>query len=701
MRQYPSSSSSNRQKTNVAPAMESLEPRLQFTTLPHGFSETLVAGNIGGLTALDVLPDGRVLITTQTGDVRIVKNGALLPTPVIHFDVDSSGERGLLGIAHDPNFATNHLLYLYHTVPAGGRSPSPFNQVSRITINGDVAQAGSQVDILDLNPLSSASNHNGGAIHFGKDNSLYVDVGENANPSNAQTLNTLLGKVLRIDVSHTTAGDRINDVAKLIPHDNPFVGNASGINQAIYALGVRNPFTFAVEPGTGTIFINDVGKNTWEEIDRLVPGSNYGWNASEGFAPQNPPTGLGPGVYQDPLVSYNHSNGPAGGGTAIIGGVFYDPSRRAAHPFPRSYIGKYFYGDLGGNWIRTFNLTSPGSIRNPDTSASFAKQTDANPVGMALASDGGIYYVAIGNGGELLKISYTDTSRPTITNQPLSHTVALGQAATFSVIASSTERRLAYQWQRNDGPAREFQNIAGATASVYTLPDAQIADSTAQFRVIVTSSSSNATSTVATLTVSPRHAPVPKIAITRGLRNGKFDAGTNIGFSLSATDVEDRAEPASRFTYQVDYVKNLATTHRGEIRNLIPPTTGRSTGSFTPVITGPNVGTDVVYRITFTTRDADGFSSTTVVNISPNTSTITLGSNPAGLTLIIDGETVTATTALSSIVGFVRTLQAPRFAALRRTAYSFSDWSDAQLAIHSIITPDHDITYIATYRPAR
>lgn len=397
------------------PVAEGLEPRRLFTGLPAGFSESVVAGGLGTPAAMDVLPDGRVLIATQPGDLKVVKGGALLPAPFVHLPVDSSGERGLLGVAHDPNFAANGFIYLYHTVPAQNGSAA-FNEISRFTAAGDVAQPGSEVDILRLSDLSSATNHNGGAIHFGADGMLYVGVGENGNPANSQTLTNLLGKVLRINVSGIAPGDPVNDVQKLIPPDNPFVGVASGINAAIDALGFRNPFTFAVQPGTGTIFVNDVGQSTWEEIDRLVLGGNYGWNLTEGFATSPPSSGLGPGVYQDPLLAYNHSGAPAGGGIGIVGGAFYDPPAGASDPFPAAYAGKYFYQDLGFQWVRVFDPANPGSLADPDTSSSFATNDAPNQVDLAVAPDGGLYQLAQANGGELLKISFgsaTQSQPPT------------------------------------------------------------------------------------------------------------------------------------------------------------------------------------------------------------------------------------------------------------------------------------------------
>src|SRR5712691_1569130 len=144
---------------------------LAAATLPTGFVETQIGG-LSGPTAMDFAPDGRLFVCLQGGNLRVIKNGALLPTPFVTISVDSSGERGLLGVAFDTNFSTNNFVYVYYTVPG---SPA-HNRVSRFTANGDVAAAGSEVVLLNLDDLSSATNHNGGAIHFGPDGKLYVAV---------------------------------------------------------------------------------------------------------------------------------------------------------------------------------------------------------------------------------------------------------------------------------------------------------------------------------------------------------------------------------------------------------------------------------------------------------------------------------------------------------------------------------------------
>ncbi len=211
-------------------------------------------------------PDGRLFICQQSGKLRVVQNGTLLATPFLTVPVNDAGERGLLGVAFDPDFETNNFVYVYYTAT----SPNIHNRLSRFTANGNVAVPGSEVVLLNLNALSGATNHNGGAIHFGNDGKLYIAVGDNANSANSQTLGNLLGKILRINRDGS------------IPANNPFFGTASGVNRAIWALGLRNPFTMAFERSTGRLFINDVGEVSWEEINEGVAGANYGWPTVEG-----------------------------------------------------------------------------------------------------------------------------------------------------------------------------------------------------------------------------------------------------------------------------------------------------------------------------------------------------------------------------------------------------------------------------------
>ena len=345
--------------------------------LPAGFTETTVTG-IASPTAMELAPDGRIFVCEQGGRLRVIRNGALLPTPFLTLNVDSTGERGLLGIAFDPAFGgANNFVYVYYTVLSSPRH----NRVSRFTANGDIAVAGSETVILELDNLSGATNHNGGAIHFGPDGKLYVAVGENASPSNSQTLSNRLGKVLRINPDGS------------IPNDNPFFNTATGANRSIWALGLRNPFTFAFQPGTGRLFINDVGQNTWEEINDGIAGSNYGWPTTEG-ATSNP-------SFRSPLFSYQHGS-TSTTGCAIAGGAFYNPLNVQ---FPASFVSKYFFADLCTGWIRTFDPPT-------GTAAGFASGI-VQPVDLKVGVDGSLYYLSINSGnGFVSRVQFNSPTTP-------------------------------------------------------------------------------------------------------------------------------------------------------------------------------------------------------------------------------------------------------------------------------------------------
>ena len=343
-------------------ATTTIAPLANAATVPAGFTDAVVAAGLNNPTAMALAPDGRIFVCQQGGALRVIKNGVLLATPFLTVPVDSSGERGLLGVAFDPNFVSNQLVYIYYTAT----TPTIHNRISRFTASGDVALAGSETIIMDLPNLSSATNHNGGAIHFGPDGLLYVAVGDNANGANAQTLNTRLGKMLRI----TSTGG--------IPTNNPFFNTAIGDNRSIWALGVRNPFTFSFQGGTGRMFINDVGQNVWEEINDGIAGSNYGWPNCEGFC--NPPNAN----FRDPIFAYQNDANTC----AITGGAFYNPT---APQFPAQFVGNYFFADFCGGWIRRLDPANGNAVTDFATGVSL-------PVDLQVSPDGFLYYLARGAG---------------------------------------------------------------------------------------------------------------------------------------------------------------------------------------------------------------------------------------------------------------------------------------------------------------
>lgn len=342
--------------------------------VPAGFTkdESWVAG-LASATAFAQASDGRLFVAEQGGNLRVVKNGVLLASPFVSLAVDASGERGLIGVATHPDFATNRFVYVYYTRINGSVR---HNRVSRFVATGDVV-TGPETPILDLPALSSfATNHNGGAMKFGADGKLYVAVGDNGNGALAQDLSHPFGKMLRL-----------NDDGGL-PADNPFAGTQVGLGRFVWASGLRNPFTFAIQPGTGRMHINDVGQETWEEINLGAVGANYGWPASEG--PANVTAGV-----TAPIFAYGHvaaspaGSGPGGffTGQAIAGGAFYPTA--GAGLFPAAYRGKYFFADFLGRFV--------GVLDSDDGQAAYAfASVGGLPVDMLVGSDGALYVLTRG-----------------------------------------------------------------------------------------------------------------------------------------------------------------------------------------------------------------------------------------------------------------------------------------------------------------
>jgi glucose/arabinose dehydrogenase len=374
------------------PRLEALEDRLTPALLPPGFQEAPLAAGLNGPTAMEIAPDGRLWVLEQSGHVEVFHPGSTTGFDALDIPasaIDSNGERGLLGIAFDPNYdiasAAPDFVYLYYTSTA---SPNPHNRISRFTVNNahpDAPTLGSESVIFELDGLSSATNHNGGAIHFGPGGFLFVGVGDNADGANAQSLNTVKGKILRIGADGS------------IPSDNPFFATTTGNDRAIWALGVRNPFTFTFQPGTNRMFINDVGQSTWEEINEGAAGANYGWPNTEGdFDPSAFPG------FTRPFYTYHHGSGTFEG-DAITGGAFYNP---ASASFPAEFAGDYFFADFVNSWINVID-TGTHQVRRFASSA-------ANPVDLRVAADGSLLYLSRGD-GEVLRIVFTGVAEPTPT----------------------------------------------------------------------------------------------------------------------------------------------------------------------------------------------------------------------------------------------------------------------------------------------
>lgn len=617
---------------------------LAATELPDGFNETLVVSGLPSPTAMAVAPDGRLFVCQQNGQLRIVKDGALLSQPFLMLTTDPTGERGLLGVAFDPGFATNQFVYVHYTVPA---LPS-HNRVSRFTAAEDVAVPGSEVVLLDLDELSATANHNGGALGFGREGKLFIATGDNARSFKSPALDNLLGKVLRLNPDGT------------IPEDNPFYLSATGVNRAIWATGLRNPFTFAIQPGTGRLFINDVGEVTWEEINEASGGADFGWPAHEGPSPDN----LG---FTSPLHAYGHGVGEAEG-CAITGGTFYNPS---LPQFPPGFIGKYFFADYCAGWIRVLDPA------DPDHSEPFASGLAA-PVALAVGLEGALYYLSRGSSA-LFKIQASGS--PGIVAHPVDQVVTPGATAIFTVAASGAEP-LAYQWRCNG------TNIPAATNVSHAVTGTSPADSGRQFAAVVNNPYGCVTSNPALLLVTTD--PPPLAVITQPVPGTKYRGGDTIHFAGTATAGDGSPLAVEGFTWMVAF-------HHGQHTHpFLGPIAGVTNGSFT-IPTSGETASDVFYRIQLTATNGAGLASRAGVDLEPRTSILSLLTTPPGLRVTVGGQPMLTPATVTSVVSMARSLGVVSPQSLNGTTFGFLKWSDGGAATHGISTPETNTTYVASF----
>ena len=356
--------------------------------VPPPNSVTLTPFLSGFSSPIDLQPvddaSGRQFVVEQAGLIRIVQAGAILPTPFldIRSRVTFSGEMGLLGVAFHPGLAQHPLLYVNYirTVAAQIQTVIAEYHVSA----ADPNQADPATERILLTVNQPFTNHKAGQLAFGPDGFLYFGLGDGGSGGdpfgNGQNLQTLLAKMMRIDVDHTSGS-----LPYAIPSDNPYV-SGGGLPE-IWAYGLRNPFRFSFDSATGKLFLGDVGQNAYEEVDILQKGGNYGWNTMEGLHCYNPPTGCNMTGLQLPIAEYSHSEGDA-----IIGGYVY-------HGTAISGLGgSYILGDYGTGkiWRLTQDSTS-------------AWQRTLLVTGPSLSSFGrdsaGELYVLDYSGGAILKIT--------------------------------------------------------------------------------------------------------------------------------------------------------------------------------------------------------------------------------------------------------------------------------------------------------
>ncbi len=308
--------------------------RLKLKLVTKGFTSP-----VGMACAKD--GSNRLFVIEQSGKIKIVKNGELLPEPFMDLSKKldrlniAYSEKGLLGMAFHPGYKTNGRFFVYYSANYDNKDFDHKSVIAeyKVSDNADIADISTEQILMEF--PEPESNHNGGCLQFGKDGYLYIGVGdgggagdEHGTFGNGQNLNTLLGKILRIDV----------DAKKpyAIPPDNPFV-NRTDAKPEIYCYGMRNPWRFSFDRATGRLYCGDVGQNKWEETDIIEKGKNYGWRTMEGYHCYNPASGCKTEGLTLPIDEYSHDVG-----ISICGGYMY---RGSMYP---SLHGHYLFGDWNG-----------------------------------------------------------------------------------------------------------------------------------------------------------------------------------------------------------------------------------------------------------------------------------------------------------------------------------------------------------------
>jgi glucose/arabinose dehydrogenase len=706
----------------VAPLLVAVVLTARGAEVPPGFLDEHVAF-VAAPTAVVADGEGRLLVASQSGEIwQLPEDGG---APTLALDLASrtcdQGERGVLGLALDPEWPTRGWLYVFYTARVGVGCPDgdparPANRVARFarltdgTLRFDPA---SEQVLLDAIP-SFTGYHNGGDLLFGRDGMLYVSIGDggcdwvgNSGCSGgndaAADRRTLVGKVARI----TRDGE--------IPADNPFQGEgtvrchrgsgpAGTVCREIYASGLRNPFRFAQDPdAAGTrVLVNDVGQNAWEEIDELAAGADYGWNRREGPCANGsfsncgaPPAGL-----RDPLFAYSHrAEAPFDGCGSITGGAFVP--REAAGAW-QEHAGAYLFGDYGCG--RIFRLdagdgaTSHASPRREPGSTSALRGTaelfagdlgSGGPVTLRFVDTAehgaALYYTSYAEGGELRRILAAAGNRPPVAS--LAVTPATGDPPLTVVLDASASRDpegepLSFRFGfGDDSPAVE--GTAAEVEHVYRRPGSYVAT------VEVRDREGSTATAQATVRVGEAAPELSWLSPGDGFR---FRVGAAITLRVRATDREDGVLPPSAIRWTV------VRRHADHTHPFVPETTGRSLRLVAPPPEDLAAVDNSWLEVRVIARDSAGNETVLERSLLPAIVPLTFATRPAGLAVRVNGGEVGDGGVVRSWAGWGLEVEAFPQRDATGAAWRFRSWSDRGRARHTLVTPARPTRYVASYR---
>ena len=621
------------------------------------------------------LPDGRMLVVELGGTIKVLSPpySQADTTPFLQLtnvggatDGDSR-QQGVYEIALDPNFTTNHYYYIFYTAGTPNH-----DRLSRFTANSTLTGTvpGSET-ILYEDPQNADAEHHGGAINFGNDGKIYLTTGDHFQGTPAQNLSSPRGKILRINPDGT------------VPTDNPFYDGGGPNYDAIWALGLRNPYRAYYDAPTGRLLIGDVGGNiastAIEELNVGLRGANYGWPNVEGTSSNS--------AYTNPIYSYPHNGRDA----AITGGFVYHGTQ-----FPSSYQGSYFFADYSQNWIKRLTFDANGNVSgvfNFEPANGAADGPTGDIVYLTEGPEGALYYVDLGFSdttgtvgvSKIRRISYVNSNLPPVASASATPT---GGPAPLAVVFSSAGSSdpeglpLTYSWNFGDGTPT---SILANPTHTYASKGAY------QARLTVSDGVNSTLSTPLSISVGtpPVITNLVVMVPQNPSNNGKFRAGDVIPYSATATDADGTLN-ATAYTWNIDFL------HEGHVHPGTP-ISGVTSGTFTIPTSGHDFSGNTRYRITLTVTDSDGLQSTQSAIINPDKVNLTFATVPAaGPVVFVDGIAHPGPFVYDTLIGFNHTIEA-RNQTIGTNTYSFSSWSDGGAQTHTIVVPAAGQTYTANF----
>jgi glucose/arabinose dehydrogenase len=630
--------------------------------LAPGFTQTQLAGGLNKPIVLAFAANGDLYIGEQGGTILVYRNGAVQPTPVLTLTVFSQGETGLLGMALDPNFATNGYLYVSYTaaLTTSTGTGQPYARLSRFTVANGVASPSSEKIYYTGNQVQNEDGSGGGYDHAGNDlkvgpdGKLWWSVGDNVPAiSNGENLDNPYGKILRFNLDGS------------VPSDDPFV-NVAGAVPYIYAYGLRNPWRFTFLP-SGQAMAEDTGSSYWEDLDTIQAGGNYGWPLKEG--------NCGSCGFLNPAYSYGHY--PTDAAASAIAAY-------SGSTFPKAYDNVVFFGDYTRQDIEAVTFDPTYRTETSDTVFDSKAGTIAD---LVEGPNGNLYFVSIFE-GTVSEISATGPFPPTASATATPDAGSAPLAVQFSSASSSDPygRTLTESWNFGD---RSRPSTAADPTHTYLFPGTYTA-------TLLVSNGSTASTTTTKVVVGPSP-PVASISAP-----STYDAGQTVSFSGSASDPIDGTLPGSDYVWQADYYANgvRQPSYFAEVADpYYGPTTGSSSGSIT-IPTDPSQVPGSFYRITLTVTDSRGLTTVVTKDLHPNLTTWSVSTNVPGTGYSVDGAWETGPVTVSGVTGVVHVLNGlPQAQTVGGVRYRFVGWADGSALTETITAGSGAGSYTAQYEP--